>query len=122
MWRYAVLRQASGEEETKDGELETIEDAGSNEEEKAIIGSLKVDILLRIASYNIKLKDFPTALSACREVIKIDRSNFKAYYLRARSRILNTNSGIDELQYAIDDLREALVLNPNNPSAQTQLT
>ena len=65
LWRYTVLRQASGEEETKDGELETIEDAGSNEEEKAIIGSLKVDILLRIASYNIKLKDFPTALSAC---------------------------------------------------------
>ena len=55
-------------------------------------------------------------------MIKIDRSNFKAYYLRARSRILNTNSGIDELQYAIDDLREALVLNPNNPSAKTQLT
>ena len=113
LWRYSKLRVASGDEETK-GEVEIVEDRGNNAREHSMIVELKVDLLLRIASYNIELKDFPTGLSACREVLKLDRQNVKAYYLSARSRILNTNSGIDELQLAIDDLREALVINPNN--------
>ena len=74
-----------------------------------------------IAVCSLKIKEFTTAISACEEVLKLDNWNVKAYYLRARSRILDINSGVEELKLAIDDLRAALMLNPGHKPIKEQL-
>lgn len=69
---------------------------------------------LNIAVCSLKLKEFQTGIYACEEALKLDNWNVKAYYLRARSWILDINSGVDELKLAIDDLWAALMLNPGH--------
>jgi len=74
-----------------------------------------------IAVCLLKVKEFSNAILACEEVLKLDNRNVKAYYLRAWSRILDINSGIDELKLAIDDLWAALMLNPGHKPIKEQL-
>lgn len=51
----------------------------------------------------------------------MDTKNVKGYYLKARSRILDINSGVDELRLAIRDLNEALKLDPDNKASMNEL-
>lgn len=67
------------------------------------------------------MKDFFASLRACEEALKLDTKNVKGFYLKARSRILDINSGVDELKLAVRDLKEGLRIEPTNQSIITQL-
>lgn len=53
--------------------------------------------------------------------MKLDTKNIKGYYLKARSRILDINSGVDELKLAVRDLKEGLKIDPTNKPIISQL-
>jgi hypothetical protein len=61
--------------------------------------------LLNIASCNIKSKDYGSAVSSANEVLKVDSKNTKALFRRARATALPINSGVEEFQKAIVDLK-----------------
>jgi hypothetical protein len=68
------------------------------------------------------MKEFPVSLIACEEALKLDTKNIKGYYLKARSRILDINSGVDDLKLAVRDLKEGLKIDPTNKPIITQLS
>lgn len=86
-----------------------------------LIKDYKLSLYLNIAVCSLKTKQFPSSISACEESLRLDNRNVKAYYLRARSWILDINSGVDELKLAIDDLWTALMLNPGHKTIKEQL-
>jgi hypothetical protein len=67
------------------------------------------------------MKEFSTSLKACEEALKLDTKNVKGYYLKARSRILDINSGVEELKLAVRDLKEGLKIDPENKPIVNQL-
>lgn len=60
-------------------------------------------------------------MRACEEALKLDTQNVKGYYLKARSRILDINSGVEELKLAVRDLKEGLKIDPENKPIINQL-
>jgi tetratricopeptide (TPR) repeat protein len=82
---------------------------------------LKIKLYLNISLCSIKMKEFPVSLIACEEALKLDTKNIKGYYLKARSRILDINSGVDDLKLAVRDLKEGLKIDPTNKPIITQL-
>ena len=69
----------------------------------------------------MKMQEFDTSLKACEEALKLDTKNIKSYYLKARSRILNVNSGVEDLKLAVRDLKEGLRIDPTNKPIVAQL-
>ena len=53
--------------------------------------------------------------------MKLDTKNVKGYYLKARARILDINSSVDDLKLAVRDLKEGLKIDPENKSIISQL-
>ena len=82
---------------------------------------MKLKLYLNISICSIKLKEFNTSLKACDEALRLDTKNVKGYYLKARSRILDINSGVDELKLAVKDLKEGLKIDPENKPIIEQL-
>lgn len=82
---------------------------------------MKLKLYLNISICSIKLKEFNTSLKACDEALRLDTKNVKGYYLKARSRILDINSGVDELKLAVRDLKEGLKIDPANKPIIEQL-
>lgn len=82
---------------------------------------MKLKLYLNISICSIKLNEFSTSLKACDEALKLDTKNVKGYYLKARSRILDINSGVDELKLAVRDLKEGLKIDPANKPIIEQL-
>lgn len=122
IWRYYICHNPKWEEQgIDDDEIEPIEETGCLEEEQSQITELKLTSYLNIAVCYLKSKDFDTGIAACDEALALDRQNVKAFYLRARCRILDVNSGVEQLRLAIEDLRAALILNPDNKPVKEQL-
>jgi len=82
---------------------------------------MKIKLYLNISICSIKMKEFSTSLKACDEALKLDTKNIKGFYLKARSRILDVNSGVDELKLAVRDLKEGLNIDPTNKPIISQL-
>ena len=71
---------------------------------------MKINTFLNIAACNIKVKDFGAAAAACNEVFKLDPTNLRAYYRRARATALPVNAGVPEFRKAVKDIDKLLSL------------
>jgi tetratricopeptide (TPR) repeat protein len=69
-----------------------------------MIRDIKLSTYLNIATCNIKCKAYSVAVLACEEALKLDPSNFKALYRRARATALPINAGVPEMRKALKDL------------------
>jgi len=115
LWKYYHCTNPKWQEEgVDDDELQLIEDKGKDEDQAEKIKSLMLNCYLNIAVCALKTKKFSEGIKSCEASIKLDRKCVKAYYLRARCRVININSGVEELNLAIEDFRAALILNPDN--------
>lgn len=84
-----------------DSELQEVDYLGTNEFEKREVKKMKLQTLLNIASCNIKTKDYESGVEACKEALKLDPSNLKALYRKARAIALPINSGVEEFKKAL---------------------
>lgn len=91
---------------------------GDTPEEKKIIHDIKISMYLNIAACNIKCKSWKEAIAACEEVLKLDKTNFRAYYRRSRATSLPINAGVPDLQKAIKDLDKVLEIAKNIPNGK----
>ena len=122
IWRYYYWTNSNWEQEgIDDRELKHYEAIGDNSNEIFKIRDIKIKLYLNISICSIKMKEFPTSLRACEEALKLDTKNIKGYYLKARSRILDINSGVDDLKLAVRDLKEGLKIDPTNKPIINQL-
>lgn len=78
-------------------------------------------MFLNIAACNIHTKDFDTAYLSCNEALKIDPSNIKGLYRRARALALPINSGVEDFQKALKDLNTLMELEPNFQVAKKEI-
>jgi hypothetical protein len=101
-------------EGVKDEELEFVEDNGDNPTEKEEIRKLKVSALLNIALSNLHLEKFSEVRSACDEVIKLDPTNIKAYYRKAKSFLDCKSSTLDDYEQALKEITTGKSINPEN--------
>lgn len=109
LWRYYIVHNPKWSEEgIDDDELEAMEVFGSNQLERVVIKELKFVCYLNIAICSIKTKEYEAAIESCDEALKIEPNSVKAHFRRAKARIENINSGVDELNIAMDDLQRAI--------------
>ncbi|XP_055997188.1 protein TANC2-like isoform X5 [Ostrea edulis] len=78
---------------------------------------LKLNLLLNLSRCKRKLNDCPSAIELATQALHIKSRCFEAYYARARAKR-------DDRQFssAVEDLKEALKLAPNNRELQRLLT
>jgi hypothetical protein len=98
----------------KDEHLIYCQDEGSNDEELKEIKKMMVQILLNISLCDLNLGKFDEVRLACDEVIKIDQSNVKAYYRKAKSFLDCKQSVNEDYQKALAELDKALIYAPND--------
>jgi len=104
-----------------DQDLEYIDEIGADEEEKGMIQAMKVALYNNLAACYLSLNDLANARAACDEALLLDPSQAKALYRRAKAWISDINSGIDEYKLAIEDLKKALELSPNDSAIHQTL-
>lgn len=106
-------------EGVKDEHLIYCHDEGSNNEENLEIKKLLISILLNISLCDLKLSKFEEVRHACDEVIKLDPSNIKSYYRKAKSYLDCKHSVNEDYQKALGELDKALSYSPNDESIKT---
>lgn len=122
IWRYYICSNPNWEKDgIDDDEIEPVEKSGDTPEEELLIKDFKLQSYLNIGVCSLKTKDYYNGVKSLEEALKLSPNSVKALYLRARCRITDINSGVDELKLAIQDLKAALVLEPNNKSIADQL-
>lgn len=115
IWRYYYCTNPEWEKEgIEDAYLKQHEAKGETPDQIFKIREMKITMYLNISICSLKLQDFKASLFACEEALKLDMKNVKGYFLRARSRILDINSSVDDLKIAIKDLKEGLKIDPSN--------
>jgi hypothetical protein len=80
---------------------------------------MKISALLNIALCDLNKKKFEDVRNACDEVLKLDQSNLKAYYRKAKSYLDCKSSVHEDYVLAFKELEKALKYSPND---QTILT
>ena len=93
----------------------------NNEEECQQLDKLLVNCYNNIAIVSTKQHDFSLAIEACDYAIAVDTKNDKSFFLRAKARLAQMNSGADDQVLAKSDLQSAILSNPNNKQARRQL-
>ena len=101
---FHVTNPKWNEEGIADEDLIEVDIKGDTDEERKRLFDLKLVSYLNIAACNLKLKEFDHVLLACDEALKMDPRNVKALYRKAKARIQNVNSGVEELESAMKDL------------------
>ena len=94
--------------------MQEVDLKGHTDDQKKIIHDIKVSAFLNIAACNIKVKAFQEAVQACDEVLKLEPSNIKALYRRARATALPINAGVPDLRKAMKDLTKVQELSSNS--------
>ena len=123
IWRYYTCSNLNWEKDgIDDDEIEAVEDLGDTPEQRVLIKDFKLQSYLNIGVCSLKTKDFFNGITSLEEALKLEPESVKALYLRARCRITDINPGVEELKLAIEDLKEALRIEPNNKSITDQLT
>jgi tetratricopeptide (TPR) repeat protein len=69
-----------------------------------------------LAACNLKLNNAKTTIDACNEALKIDLSNVKAWYRKAKAKFM-LNNKYDE---GLADLAQAIKLEPNNEAMKSE--
>ena len=82
---------------------------------------MKLDCYLHLASSYLKTKNYDSAITACRSALTLDPSNVLALQLRAIGYMAEKEAGSDRLDLAVEDLRQALLLDPENKPVRIQL-
>ena len=77
-----------------DDELEYIEETGVSLIESQKIQALKVAIYINLALTYLKLKKFNFAIKASDEALRLDPTNTKALFRRAKAKITDINAGL----------------------------
>lgn len=111
MFRYFEATDPSWQSQgIDDDKLKEVDDEGETDFQKKRILELKINTFLNISACNIKVKDFGAAAAACNEVFKLDPTNLRAYYRRARATALPVNAGVPEFRKALKDIDKLLSL------------
>jgi len=104
-----------------DEDLEYIDFLGEDEEEKEMIQTIKIALFNNLAACYISMNDLKSARSACDEALLLDPSQVKALFRRAKAWTSDINSGFEEIQLAVEDLKKALELAPNDSGIRQAL-
>lgn len=99
-----------------EGAMDDYENASNMASDLSALDALWISCKLNVALCNINLHDYPSAISICTEVLKKEGSNVKALYRRGLAR--NRVGLADE---ALEDLKLALSLDPENASVKTEI-
>ena len=83
--------------------------------------NLKTSIYLNLAICYLRLQDFKNSKAACDEVLKLDPNNTKALYRRAKALTSNANATSAEYRSAVENLKIALTIEPENSDVQKEL-
>ncbi|EZG64343.1 putative peptidyl-prolyl cis-trans isomerase [Gregarina niphandrodes] len=97
------------------GLLENLENWPEDKQPEA--RKLAISTNLNVALVHIKLENWIEATIACAAVLRDDPTNVKALYRRAIAR-----TGIQEFELAINDLKQALQIDPENMDVKKQIT
>lgn len=79
------------------------------------LANLRVNNLLNMAACQLKLHQYKSVISVCTEVLRSSPEQSKALYRRGVA-----NIELKEYDSAIDDLKEAFSLSPNDPNIRDQ--
>ncbi|KAK7083442.1 hypothetical protein SK128_001155, partial [Halocaridina rubra] len=85
-------------------------------EKRKEIEELKAQCYNNIGLYLINQKNYPLVIEATTKVLKLDKQNVKALYRRAVA-----NTEIQNYELAEEDLRSALLFDPNNGPVKKQI-
>jgi len=98
----------------KDEDLMYCEDKGSNPYEENEINKMKISALLNISLCDLNMEKFTEVRNACDEIIKLDPTNVKAYYRKAKSYLDCKSSLLNDYKAALEELNKALKYSPEN--------
>lgn len=117
IFKYITSKNKNWKNEgVKDEELEYFETEGNTPEERNEIKQMKISALLNIALCDLNTKKFDEVRYACDEVLKLDQSNIKAYYRKAKSYLDCKSSVHEDYVLAFKELEKALKYSPNDPT------
>jgi len=83
-----------------------------DEDEK--VAKLLAIAFVNIAACNLKLKDYMGCEEACSQALEHDSKLVKAWFRRAQARTIPPSAGAVELEQAVDDLKQALKVDPES--------
>ena len=105
----------------KDEYLKEIVYVPKSNDEQMQMEQLLVKLYNNIALTSLKRNDHRTAVQACDCALEVDCENDKAFYLRAKARLVPKNASATDEELAMMDLRSAVTFNPNNTQARKHL-
>ena len=108
----------------KDEDMETVDyigDKDSSKEDRDAIKSLKTKLYTNIATCHFQSKNWALSVRACNYALRFNENNVKALYRRAMSNIKSPSAGGVEINSALDDLKKAYKLEPDNVSVKREL-
>ena len=109
VFRYFEATDASWQDKgIDDDKLHEVDYLGKSPEEQKAIRQIKLNTYLNISACNIKVKSYTEAVLACEEALKLDPTNLRALYRRARATSLPINAGVPDLRRAQNDLEQIL--------------
>ncbi len=121
IFRYIRSEAAHWREEGIDDQyLSEVESKGQTEDEQSKINSFKLLCYLNLAACNLKLGNSRTAVDSCNEALRLDPTNVKALYRRAKAEMLVSKPGDAGYQRAVDDLDKAQKLDSGNESVKKE--
>ncbi|OQS05952.1 hypothetical protein THRCLA_01972 [Thraustotheca clavata] len=97
-----------------DDDIKVIHTTPDNEQDAKQLTTLMVSLYLNISVCKMRLNEFPIAIAACNDAIKIDPTCSKAYFRRSQALITPLSSGATEFENALHDLEFALKYDPDN--------
>jgi tetratricopeptide (TPR) repeat protein len=105
----------------KDEDLISHDFKSEDPDEVRQANEFKVACYNNIAACQLKLKDWPTVISATTDAVSIDDFNAKALYRRSRALTLPKSCGAVERDMAIKDLEKAHIADPDDSKIKAEL-
>ncbi|XP_076376321.1 cyclophilin 40 [Megalopta genalis] len=84
----------------------TVDTSNSSDE---LMTNIKIVILLNLAAVKLKKKKYREALKLCTDVLQMDKNNSKALFRKSQAYM-----GLNEYDYGLRELKQALQGSPNN--------
>ncbi len=115
IFRFIINKNKNWKTEgVKDEELKFFDEIGQSQEEIAEIKKMKISALLNISLCDLNSGKFSEVRAACDEIIKLDNTNVKAYYRKAKSYLDCKQSLKEDYKSALEQLDLAVKYSQGN--------